>query len=164
MCLKLHIYFHGIWFFCSTLFFFLFFIHYHYSVYSFTSFVCLFSSLLPLVPLILLFTFILPASQGTWSNGKFYFHFSEVKINSEKLSNFLIVNESKTVTQVSITVLTKCKILLKFHFFFTLTIFLSLYTVLALTYNLLRSFPGVIRNWLLNMEGRETKGKTIPGW
>ena len=36
---------------------------------------------------------------------------------SENLSNFVIINDTKVITQISIAVLTKCKILLKFYNF-----------------------------------------------
>ena len=36
---------------------------------------------------------------------------------SENLSNFVIINDTKVITQISIAVLIKCKILLKFYNF-----------------------------------------------
>lgn len=46
---------------------------------------------------------------------------------------------------------------LNFSLLLILTVFLSFYTVLVLVHNLLGSFPDKIGNWLLNVEGRETK-------
>lgn len=54
-----------------------------------------------------------------------------MKTGSEKLSNFLIINEVKIAAQNSVTALNKCKILLKCHYFtYSTNIFLSLYTLL----------------------------------